>query len=246
MSSIWRWEFSGYSRSRLVDLSVGEKSGGAGRRCEGLPSHLSLDCKGPDRSKLCFRCRGPDHKSKDCTAAPWCSLCSEQQDKADFRNHIAESEACAVFRDVLEKKKTEMAVVLQCNMHRSLTAHDLLEQICFEKHTDIILISEQYRNTPGPGWYTDNLGTAAIWIRDRQNIHITDHGSGSGFVWVRYQQTYYVSVYLTTSQSISEYQTELEGLEDAARDIQGELVIAGDFNAKAPDWGKPSRTVGVA
>ena len=55
---------------------------------------------------------------------------------------------------------------------------------------------------------------------------------------MRYEQTYYVSVYLTPSQSISEYQTGLEGLEDAVRDIQGELVIAGDFNAKAPDWGE--------
>ena len=71
-------------------------------------------------------------------------------------------------------------------MYRSKTAHDLLEQICFEKHADIILISEQYRKRPGPRWYTDNLGAAAIWNRDWQNIHIMDHGSGSGFVWVRH------------------------------------------------------------
>ena len=60
------------------------------------------------------------------------------------------------------ENKAEIAVGLQCNMHRSKTAHDLLEQICFEKHADIILISEQYRNRQGPGWYTDNLGTTAI------------------------------------------------------------------------------------
>ena len=131
-----------------------------------------------------------------------------------------------------------MAVVLQGNMHRSSTAHDLLGQICFEKHADIILISEQYRNRQEPGWYTDNLGTAAIWNRDPRNIHITDHGSGSGFVWVRHKQTYYVSVYLTPNQSINEYKAALEVLEDADRDIQGELVIAGDLNAKAPDWGE--------
>ena len=35
------------------------------------------------------------------------------------------------------------------------------------------------------------------------------------FVWVKHKQTYYVSVYLTSSQSISEYQAGLEGLEDA-------------------------------
>ena len=50
-----------------------------------------------------------------------------------------------------------------------------------------------------------------------------------------HEQTYYVSVYLTPSQSISAYQAELEGLEDAVRNMQGELVIAGDFTAKAPE-----------
>ena len=53
---------------------------------------------------------------------------------------------------------------------------------------------------------------------------------------MKHKQTYYVSVYLTLNQSLNEYKAALEGLEDAVRDIQGELVIAGDFNAKAPDW----------
>ena len=44
-----------------------------------------------------------------------------------------------------------------------------------------------------------------------------------------------MGVDLTPSQSICEYQAGLEGLDDAAQDIQGELVIA-DFNAKARDW----------
>ena len=42
--------------------------------------------------------------------------------------------------------KAEIAVALQGNIHRSRTAHDFLKQICFEKHADIILIGEQYRN----------------------------------------------------------------------------------------------------
>ena len=46
---------------------------------------------------------------------------------------------------------------------------------------------------------------------------------------MKHEQTYYVSVYLTPSQSISDYMAGLEALEVAARDIQGELVIAEDF-----------------
>ena len=73
-----------------------------------------------------------------------------------------------------------MAVVLQGNLHKSRTAHNLLEQICFEEHSDILLISEHYRIRQGPGWYTDNLGTTTIWNRDPRNIHIADRGSGNG------------------------------------------------------------------
>ena len=42
-------------------------------------------------------------------------------------------------------------------MHRSKTAHELLAQICFEKAADIVLISEQYRDREGPGWYVYQL-----------------------------------------------------------------------------------------
>ena len=63
------------------------------------------------------------------------------------------------FSGCTSENKAKMALVLQGNMHRSGMGNDLVEQICFEKHADIILISEQYRT-----------------------IHISDHGSGSGCV----------------------------------------------------------------
>ncbi|KAK2574827.1 hypothetical protein KPH14_013049, partial [Odynerus spinipes] len=114
-----------------------------------------------------------------------------------------------------------------------------LAQICSEKAADVVLISEQYRDRDGPGWYSDDLGTAAIWIPNLRRFNVADHGSGSGFAWVRSRDVTYVSCYLTPNEPIADFRAKLDGLEDAVRDMEGELVVAGDFNAKALEWGEP-------
>lgn len=123
-------------------------------------------------------------------------------------------------------------------MNRSKTAHNLLDQICSELAVDMVLISEQYRSGEGPGWFSDTLGTAAIRIINPRRLLVAEHGSGCGYVWVRCDDVYYVSVYLSPSDRIGDFQTKLDGLEDAARDMRGNLIIAGDFNAKAIEWGE--------
>ena len=64
-----------------------------------------------------------------------------------------------------------MTLILQGYIQRSMTAYNLLSQICSEKGADVVLVSKQYRNREGPGWYKDKLGDAAIWIPDPRNLH---------------------------------------------------------------------------
>lgn len=130
-----------------------------------------------------------------------------------------------------------MLKILQGNLHRSRTADDLLSQLVLEYQADLVMISEQYSNRSGPGWLTDTLGTAAIWIRDLKKIPMEEHGSGRGYVWIRSAATYYVSCYLTPNDSIQDFQDKLDGLEDALRETEGTWVVAGDFNSKAQEWG---------
>ena len=73
-------------------------------KCLGF-GHLSPDCKGPDRSKRCYRCGTEDHKIAGCNATPRCFLCPEQADKPDSRNHTAGSGACGAFREALANAK---------------------------------------------------------------------------------------------------------------------------------------------
>ena len=47
----------------------------------------------------------------------------------------------------------------------------------------------------------------------------------------------YVSVYLTPNCSAAEFERKVVALEDALRDITGAIILAGDVNARAIEWG---------
>lgn len=132
-----------------------------------------------------------------------------------------------------------MIRVLQANMNRSKTADDLLTQLKLEKGADILIISEQYQNKNSEVWLADNLGTAAMWIANPTKILAETRGAGNGFVWFKNKNTTYISCYLTPNQSIQEYKDKLEELEDNITQMTGSIVLAGDFNAKAIEWGMP-------
>lgn len=133
-----------------------------------------------------------------------------------------------------------MMRILQGNLHRSKTADNLLTQLRRDLKTDIIAISEQYENKNGPGWFADALGTAAIWIPNVMIVNIQRHGVGRGFVWVKCNGFTLVSCYFTPNETISEFREKLDGLEDTVRELEGAVVMTGDFNAKALEWGMTS------
>ena len=126
---------------------------------------------------------------------------------------------------------------LQANMNRSKIADGLLDQLVIEHDIAAVIISEQYRQRDG--WYTDTLGTAEIWIRDRNALMVEQHGNGDGFVWIRTRQLTIVSCYLTPNNPILEFQRKLDGMEDFLWSCPGKVLVAGDFNARAAEWGMP-------
>ncbi|KAJ8980479.1 hypothetical protein NQ317_013232 [Molorchus minor] len=178
--------------------------------------HRQAQCKGPNRYKegICIRCGEKGHIRKDCRATPKCFLCAERKMPAGQLGHTPGTG----------------------NLHRSLAADALLDQLRVEYDAALILISEQYRNRDGPGWYSDLLGTAALWTTGPAVV-VGQWDAGEGFVWARCGRVTYVSCYFTPNENIYEFRRKMDGLEDAVRDFTGPLVVAGDFNAKALEWG---------
>ncbi|XP_073979889.1 uncharacterized protein [Rhodnius prolixus] len=130
--------------------------------------------------------------------------------------------------------------ILQGNLHRSRTADALLDRLITEWEPDLLIISEQYRNRGSPTWYTDVYNTAAIWVPNPGTVPVEYHSSGRGFVWIRCLGITYVSCYLTPNESIHDFREKIDALEDTFHDRRSAMVIAGDFNARATEWGMPT------
>lgn len=130
-----------------------------------------------------------------------------------------------------------MMMLLQANLHRSVTASALLPQIMLEHNSEVAIISEQHSKLQSGRWFEDTSGTAAIWLMSGANFQTTRYGSGDGFVWITSRNFTIISCYLTPSDPIHTFQAKLDCIEDAALAIGGNLIIAGDLNAKASEWG---------
>lgn len=122
-------------------------------------------------------------------------------------------------------------------MHRSRTADDLLSQYQREKGIDLLIISEQYKEKTGTGWYADSLGTAAIWIPNPKHRLMVNQGISEGHCWIKLNDITYVSCYFTPNEAIADFERKLDLLEDTIRVNRGKIIVAGDFNAKASEWG---------
>lgn len=129
--------------------------------------------------------------------------------------------------------------ILQANMHRSLTADSLLPQLMMEHEADVAIISEQYAIGTTGTWLEDTSATAAVWVTQNSDFNLTDSGRGNGFAWASSNCLTIMSCYLTPSDSTAEFQAKLDDIEDTARRINGDLIMAGDFNSKAVEWGMP-------
>lgn len=130
-----------------------------------------------------------------------------------------------------------MIRILQGNLNRSRTADQLLTQLTLEHQASAVIISEQYKNKDANGWFADKLNTAAIWIPDTEKLPILDHGSHNGFVWVKCTRFTIVSCYLTPNEGIASFREKVDELEDTLRELDKDVIVAGDFNAKSPAWG---------
>ncbi|XP_026471509.1 uncharacterized protein LOC113375778 [Ctenocephalides felis] len=62
-------------------------------------------------------------------------------------------------------------------------------------------------------------------------------GSGDGYVWIKTPEMYIMSVYLFPNEGISVFRQKLTNIENTICGFNGEVLIAGNFNAKSVEWG---------
>ena len=97
----------------------------------------------------------------------------------------------------------------------------------------VLLLSEPYRNRNDRRWIANADGRAAVWVPSGRPI--TRQGTGQDHALVMVANTTFVSVYLSPNLAAGNFDTRLVELEDTLRDIPGDLVIGGDFNARSTE-----------
>ena len=134
----------------------------------------------------------------------------------------------------------KMLKILQANLHRSKTADALLTQIVAEYAIDLVIISEQYKKKESGVWLEDETKTAAIWLPSGAGPPLQETKLGNCYVYARLKDVAVVSCYLTPSDDIGTFQSKLDAIEDMLLDRLQPFIVAGDFNARAVDWGMSS------
>lgn len=129
---------------------------------------------------------------------------------------------------------------LQLNLNHCEVAQDLLWQTLRERKIDVAILCEPYMNVGSPNnWIVDVTGKAVVWVNENFHIQEIPTTQQVGFTWVKVEGIYICSVYAPPSASMDEFEQLLYAIVDTFRE-QHAVIIAGDFNAWATDWG--SRT----
>nr|CAI5821134.1 unnamed protein product [Callosobruchus analis] len=106
-----------------------------------------------------------------------------------------------------------------------------------ERHVDILVVAEPNKiKIENSSWLADTRRDAAIYICNRQ-IKLYNSGKGSGFVWVDIGGIVLYSCYFSPNSEISEFEVSLHFLKESILEKNAQIMVCGDFNAKAPEWG---------
>ena len=126
---------------------------------------------------------------------------------------------------------------MQINLGRGRDAQALLMQTAIEKGVDVLLISEQYGKPTTGSWFQDSTGSSAIAVLNEDLKIRNVSESAENYVWVDIDGVKVYSGPYSLNIQYDDFLRKLETLEDSLRTTTGEVLVAGDFNCKSPEWG---------
>lgn len=141
-----------------------------------------------------------------------------------------------------EKNTRESIIVqvTQLNLNHCAAAQELLRQSVAESKTDVAVVADPYRVPAGNGnWVTDKSRTAAIWTTGLYPVQEVVLTSVEGFVIVKINGVFFCSCYAPPRWPIERFAQMVDRLTAELIGLQP-VVIAGDFNAWAVEWGSRS------
>ena len=125
----------------------------------------------------------------------------------------------------------------QLNLNHCFAAQQLLHQAATEPLSDIAVISDPYRIPPGNGnWVADKSSLAGICTTSKLPVQEVVLTSEEGYVVAKVNGVFYCSCYAPPRWSTERF-TQMVDLLSMELTGLTPLVVAGDFNAWAVEWG---------
>lgn len=127
--------------------------------------------------------------------------------------------------------------ISQINVNHCDAAQQLLYQAATESLTDIVTISDPYRIPAGNGnWVADKSGMTAIWTTGKYPVQEIVSTSNEGFAVAKVGGVFYCSCYAPPRWSIEQFTRMVDRVTVELTGLRP-VVVAGDFNAWATEWG---------
>lgn len=127
--------------------------------------------------------------------------------------------------------------LLQINLNTDKRAMDLLSQTIRQNKIDIAILTEPNKKfVSSTKWYTDELSVAAIGIF-ADDLPVKEHGSETGIVYVKINNLTIYCCYASPKLNPMDFGKYLEKITKISKH-DGNKIFAGDYNAKASDWGE--------
>ena len=132
--------------------------------------------------------------------------------------------------------------IIQNNVDRRVATHDVITNRALRNGVDILLINEPNKKLCGKnGWLSDTSRDAAIVFLNK-GIVVCDAGSGDGFAWAELSDAVIYSCYCSPNVGRQRFEGLLADLDRDIRTRKKHVIVGGDFNAKAREWGSPVET----
>lgn len=127
---------------------------------------------------------------------------------------------------------------LQINLGKGGLAQNLCFQAAVEHRADVLLLSEPSARVDTAEWYADASGRAAIVIANRSLRVGGVLETPFGFASFSCGGVNVFSCYFSPNDTRESFAEDLAELERRVQMAEGDVIIAGDFNAKSPMWGE--------
>lgn len=143
-------------------------------------------------------------------------------------------------RQIPHTKKT-LLNFLQTNLGRCYAAYDAAYATTLEKDIDILIASEPNKKIVcGRSWICDNKKDVAVSLIN-SNIQVHTIRKGDGTLTISFTNFDLICCYISPNCSENAFTLYVNNVVTQIRSGNRNFILLGDFNAKSPMWGSPTK-----